>query len=290
MNRPFFYVALIAAITCLVGCQEKNKGPVVPIDGIKLSDLSPANSTKLPPQIFFRMFVFEMPAENFTSLRDIFESLSTEPLRFVNEDTFKANGFEAAFGYNKMWDGIGSRLRELNARKVTTKNIFIFDDDGYDIPIGSADNRQTMLYIAKDRTITTTDLASGGQFTWRIKAHVIKQRRATAGITIMPVFKHKGQGRFAKMVEEAPSGETVFGSAAFGLNMSDEDFVLIGPSRYNRGQITLCNSFFVRTGDYIISEPSQYQADGVTMNKPVTVKKEIPTIRLYMIVCVRVDN
>jgi len=289
MNRPFFYIILIVATTCLAGCTEQNSKRAAPIDGIKLSDLAPANSMALPPEIFFQMFVFEMPAENFTSIKDIFKDLSTGPLRFVNKDTFRANGFEAGFGYNKMWDGIGRRLRELNARKVMTKNIFIFDDDAYDIPIAIANHPQTMIYIAKDRTITTADFTSG-QFIWRIKAKAIAQRRATAGITIMPVFKNKGLGRFTKMIKNAPSGETVFGSAAFGLNISDEDFVLIGPSRYNKGQLTLCDSFFTRTRDYIANEPSQHQAGGISLNKPVTMKKEIPMIRLYMIICVRVGN
>ena len=288
MNRPFFYIVLIAT-TCLLGCLGQDASSDVSIDGIKLSDITATDSTRLPPQIFFRMFVFEMPAENFTSINDIFKNLSTEPLRFVNEDTFRANGFNAAFGYNKMWDPAASRLRQLNAKRIMTKNIFIFDDDGHDIPVAGINNPQTMLYISKERIITTANL-DNGQFTWRIKAKAIPQRRATAGVTIMPVFKNNNQPGFTKLIEGAKPGEMVFGSAGFGLNMSSEDFVLIGPSRYNIGQTTLCNTFFARIRDYVINEPSQYQSGGVTMTKPVTVKKNAPMIRLYMIVCVRVGN
>lgn len=288
MNRPFFYIVLIAT-TCFLGCLEQDTGSDVSIDGIKLSDITPANSTRLPPQIFFRMFVFEMPAENFTSINDIFENLSTEPLRFVNEDIFRANGFNAAFGYNKMWDPTASRLRRLNAKRIMTKNIFIFDDDGHDLAIGGTDNPQTMLYISKERIITVANL-DVGQFIWRIKAKIIPQRRETAGVTIMPVFKSNNQPAFTKLIKGASSGEMVFGSAGFGLNMSGEDFILIGPSRYNIGQATLCNSFFARIRDYFVSKPSQYESGGVTMTKPVTVKKNAPMIHLYMIVCVRVGN
>lgn len=288
MNRPFFYIVLIAT-TCLLGCLGQDAGSDVSIDGIKLSDITAVNSTRLPPQIFFRMFVYETPAENFTSLNDIFENLSTEPLRFVNEDTFRANGFNAAFGYNKMWDPAASRLRQLNAKRIMTKDIFIFDDDGHDIPVTGSNNPQTMLYISKERIITIANLDSG-QFIWRIKAKAIPQRRGTAGVTIMPVFKNNYQSKFAKLFEGVKPGETVFGSAGFGLNMSYEDFVLIGPSRYNTEQTTLCNSFFARIRDYVINEPSQYQPGSVTMTKPVTVKKNAPMIHLYMIVCVRVDN
>jgi len=288
MNRPFLYIMLITAV-CLSGCLEQDAGSDVSIDRIKLSDIAPANSARLPEQIFFRMFVFEMPAENFTSINDVFEGLSTEPLRFVNEDTFRANGFNAAFGYNKMWDPAASRLRQLNAKRVMTENIFIFDDDGYDIAIAGVNNPQMMRYIAKDRTITTAELVDG-QFVWRIKAKIIPQRRATAGVTIMPVFKNNYRPKLAKFVEGASHGETVFGSAGFGLNMSSEDFVLIGPGRYNGRQATLCNSFFARIGDCVINEPSQHQSGGVTVTKQITVKRDIPMIRLYMIVCVRVGN
>jgi len=170
-----------------------------------------------------------------------------------------------------------------------TKNIFIFDNAGHDIPIARINNPQTMLYIAKDRTIATANLAIG-QFEWRIKAKAIAQRRATAEVTILPVFKNKGQGRFKKMIAGAPSGETVFDSVAFKMNISNEDFILIGPSRYNREKMTLCNSFFARTRDYISTEPGQYQADGTTLSRPVTTKKKISVVRLYMIVCVRVDS
>jgi hypothetical protein len=288
MNRPFFYIVLIAT-ACLGGCQEQQAGSDVSIDGIKLSDLAAANSTRLPSQVFFRMFVFEMPAENFTSINDIFKNLSTDPLRFVNEGTFRANGFNAGFGYNKMWDTAADRLRQLNAKRVMTKNIFIFDDNGHDIAIAGTNNPHTMLYISKDRIITTANLNSG-QFIWRIKAKVIPQRRGTAGVTIMPVFKDNYQPKLEKLLEGVKPRETVFGSAGFGLNMSNEDFILIGPARYNSEQVTLCNSFFARTGDYIVNEPSQHQSGDVTITKQITVKKDAPMIRLYMIVCVRVGN
>ena len=288
MNRPFFYIVLIAT-TCLLGCLGQDAHSDVSIDGIKLSDITATDSTGLPPQIFFRMFVFEMPAENFTSINDIFKNLSTEPLRFVNKDTFRANGFNAAFGYNKMWDPAASRLRQLNAKRIMTKNIFIFDDDGHDIVIAGTNNPQTMLYISKERIITIANLDSG-QFIWRIKAKIIPQRRGTAGVTIMPVFKNNYQPKFTKLIEGVKPGETVFGSAGFGLNMSNEDFILIGPGRYNSEQATLCNSFFARIGDYVIDEPSQHKSGSVTVTKQITMKKDAPIIRLYMIVCVRVGN
>ena len=106
----------------------------------------------------------------------------------------------------------------------------------------------------------------------------------------MPVFKDNYQPKLEKLVEGLKPRETVFGSAGFGLNMSNEDFILIGPGRYNSEQATLCNSFFTRIGNYVINEPSQYKSGSVTMTKQVTVKKDTPMIRLYMIVCVRVGN
>ena len=270
-----------------LGCQEQNTQ--APIEGIKLSDLSPADSRKQPSKIFFRMFIFEMPAEHFTSVKDIFKKLSQKPLRFVNADTFKANGFEVGFGYNRMWESVATSLRQLEARKVTTKDILIFDDADYDIAIAGTDSQEKIPYITNNRMIAKVDLEAG-KLIWRIKARVLPQRRATINARILPVFSKAEQNRFAKLLGKQSDNETVFSFAGFGLNMSEEDFVIIGPGRYNQEQKTLSSLFFTLNGDFVLHEPSEYGQGDITFKKQVTLKKNVPLIRLYMIVCAKVRN
>ena len=166
----------------------------------------------------------------------------------------------------------------------------VFNDDGDDIPVAKAKAGQTISYNDIDG-ITTETAPDNGLFVLRIKAKPIARLRDTAEVDIRPVCKRGKRGTVALLTEKLKNKEVVFDSTAVKLRMSEGDFVLLGPKKYYPQQMPLSNLFFTLRGNFFFPRTSMEQADEKTpSDKAAKWHKDIPLLRLYMIVCTRVKG
>ncbi len=288
MNRWFFYIFFGAAGVLIGGCREpEQNGTEALLDGIKIGDLRPTTSRSLPPEVHFMIFTFEMPAENFSLIEDIYERIQIKPLRFVNQDAFVANGFSAGFGRREMWNKISGRLELAKARKAATNTLMIFDEEGNEIAVAMVGPERTVFYTDVDGSVKGVSLIDG-RFALGIKARPIAGIRGLAEVKIEPMFRPNVDNTIRQLVGRQKDERVVFESMSLNLKMGNSDFVLLGPRRYEPGEMTLGNMFFVFRGDFILPEPSEEKKGEVTITRSVTLKKDIALIRLYLIVCTRV--
>ena len=271
MNRLFFYILLAGAVGWATGCGQERKQPPPPaIEGIKIRDLEPITPMQLPQQIHFRIYTFEVPAENIPLPKELFLGLIRKPLHFADYETFEANGFFTGFGQSGMWNEISARLARAGARSAGNSRLIVFDDKGDDVIFNTLAAEQNIFYTNSEGKLVGTSLGNG-RLGWRIKAKPIAKLRGACEVKLEPVFKSQQSNYIARLLGREQDNEIVFDIAEFELTMSSGDFVLIGPSQYKPDDISLGSLFFTSRGDY-------------------SLRKNVPLIRLFLIACTQVSD
>jgi len=278
--RPCFVVVLICTAAVLAGCNGAEKD--TPLwQQVKIDDLAPSHKHSRPNNrplktINFSVYIFEIPAENITALNDIWQmlegshfakegkmwSLDTKPLRFNNHSTFTANSFVVGFGQLRMWNNVADLLRNAGGKKIEAIFLLLPDDQPQNITIARLNHKQTVFYISSAGSTETADVGPG-VLTLQIKAERIPTQKAVCKMNAVPVC-----------LSYAKTGEFLFDSLGFSVEMNPGDFVFIGPEKYISHQITLAGLFFAppRTGAGF-SSPA-----------------EKPAVRCYRIVCTAIND
>jgi len=286
MKRPVFYFVLTALVIIIAGCAQQQKDPDSSLlQGVKLSDLQPSFVPQLQPKIHFRMYTFDIPAENISSVEDMFKILRTSPMRFVNYDAFRTNGFAAGFGRIVIWDELGDKLRKAGALGRGTNALTISNDPDDNIDIAKIGEEHSIFYAGTDGTIAGVSLAAG-RIAWNIKAQPNTDQRGSAQVRIQPVFKSYKDERIAQLTGKKRSSQTEFESSGFQLVMGEGDFILMGPGQYD-GHLSLDNLSLDLQGDFVdIEKPKDEQQNSFTLGNMFFKfhKKDGPVIRVYLIV------
>lgn len=234
---------------------------------VKISDLAPpyeVNNTagRLLKTINFDIHIFEMPAEDFNKLNNIWQMLYTKPLKFNDYDAFKANSFSLGFGQLPMWDIIANVFRDAGGKKIETISLLLPDGETNDFAITRLNKEQTIFYISSAGSMEGVSVGQG-KLVLRIKVEKIPGSRGVCNVIAQPVFTPLITNLVPQLAEREKANEFLFTSAGFHLKMSPGDFVLLGPEKYIGHQITLGSLFF---------------------SKP----KPNPTIRMFLIICIRI--
>lgn len=292
MKRPVFYFVLTVLVIIISGCAKprKNSDSAL-LQGVKISDLQPSFVPQLQPKIHFRMYTFDIPAENISSVEDMFKILQISPMRFVNYDAFRANGFAAGFGQIVIWDELGDKLRKASALGRGTNALTISSDADDNIDIARIGEEYTIFYVGTDGTIAEAGLAAG-RIAWNIKAQPIAGQRGTAQVWIQPVFKSYKDERIAKLIGKKLSSQIEFESSGFQLVMGEGDFILMGPGQYD-SRLSLDNLSLDLQGDPAdIAKPKDERQNSFTLGNMFFKfhKKDGPVIRVYLIVFVGVTS
>lgn len=286
MKRPVFYLVLTVLVIIITGCAEQQKDPdSALLQGVKISDLQPSFVPQLQPKILFRMYTFDIPAENISFVEDMFKILQTSSMRFVNYDAFRANGFAAGFGQIVIWDELGDKLRKANALGRGTNALTISSDVDDNIDVAGIGQKYTLFYVGTDGTVAGVGLAAG-RIAWNIKAQPIAGQRGSAQVWIQPVFKSYKDERIAKLIGKKLSSQIDFESSGFQLVMGEGDFILMGPGQYD-SQLSLDDLSLNLQGDFVdIEKPKDEQQNSFTLGDMFFKfhKKDGLVIRVYLIV------
>ena len=269
MNRICFFVLLLCAIGP-GGCQDPPHGAdQVPIEGIKLGDLAAGSGEAVPPQIFFRMFTFDLPADQLDHLGSVFRNMSKRQIQFADRDAFDANGFLAGFGTQQEWPALSAELDKLIARKTATRNVVVYEAAGDDISTSMLSSTQDVAWIGGDGRVKR-DTFAVGRFTWMLKARPMQTIRGVAQVEIMPAYKIGTQSfltHLAHVRDFAP-----FSDSGFSLRMSPGDYILLGSAGEPTG-------------------PDGSAIAPLTLNRLLFYPAERPnTLRLFVILCARIED
>lgn len=248
----FFQIAVFSCLALLLtGCNAPEESEPI-WEQVKITDIAPAHNGKQPDSqllktINFNVYIFEMPAENISTLNDVWQMLYTKPLRFNDYDAFVANSFSVGFGEAQMWDKIADLLRAAGAKQVKTVSLLLLDGQASDLAIAGLGNKQTIFYISTDGSMEGATIGPGN-LALRIKAEKIPGLRGVCNVDVQPVFSLPVRSSIPQLAAREKLGEFLFDAAGFRLKMSPGNFVFLGPEKYSSDQITLGSLFFSRPG------------------------------------------
>lgn len=255
----------LSVILILTGCTQQQEKPIW--ENIKIGDLAPLGGLAAVPTfktINFDIHIIDIPATNIDVLEKIWPMLQDRQIRFNDSATFSANSFIARFGQLPVWNDIRELLIAANGKKLKTASLLISADQDEVLPIAKLYDRQTTFYVSVKGTMEGVDIGQG-QLALRVKAESIPDKRGVCEVRVEPVYLSPAAMFISKTKKSRKKNELVFDAAAFKLQMSDGDFVLLGPEKYEQHRITLSSLLFSR-------------------DKP----KEI--IRVYLIVCTKINE
>ncbi len=291
MIRSFFITFLIIPAVWLTGCEQSKRSTAqTAFPGIKISDIAPTFSDRLGPQIVFQIFTFEFPAQRVLELERFFANLRLQPFRFVNYKAFKANGFSAGFGRGREWNSVAEQLRRTEAQETSTNTLIVFDNKGDAIGVVWVDAGQTIFYFGEDGSVAS--LSPGmGRLILQLKAEPVPEVRGATQVVIQPVFRQGMEGGLGRLAGRDEFDEKVFSFARFTLKMSDGDFVLLGPSEYKKDKTLLSDLFFTGRGNFLVrKKPPQQEKQKVSAEDNYVLQRNIPLVRMYLIVCMKVGD
>ncbi len=287
MGRILFFILVSVCLVGFCGCSEIQQEPArVPIGDIKLGDLQPADPVRLPSQINFKIFSFEVPIDRTSVLQQGFSELDTGQLRFAEAAAFKANGFLAGSGTSENGDKVSILLEKVQARRKATRNLLVYDDTGDVFSVTMLSSKDEVSWKGSDGKVAK-DVFSVGRFAWMVKASPVPNIRGVAAVRILPVYR-MGADNFLTYLARMRN-YTPFDVGAFGLRMSPGDFVLLG----SRGEAQASDK--AAAGDQpepldILDGPGEQPLE-LTLNRLLFYQPEKPwVINLYMILCVGVGD
>jgi hypothetical protein len=161
-----------------------------------------------------------------------------------------------------MWDIIANVLRDAGGKKIEKVSLLLPDGETSDLTIAELDKEQTIFYISSSGSLEGVTVGPG-KLILRIKVEKIPGSRGVCNVIAQPVFTPPITSPIPQLAEREKANEFLFTSAGFHLKMSPGDFVLLGPEKYLGHQITLGSLFFSRP-------------------------RPEPTVRMFLIICIRI--
>ena len=287
MGRILFFILVSVCLVGFCGCSEPQQEPYrIPIGDIKVGDLEPADPVRLPSQIHFRIFSFEVPIDRTSVLQQGFSELDTGQLRFAEGAAFQANGFLAGFGTSENVNKVSILLEKVQARRKATRNLLVYDDAGDVFSVTMLSSKDEVSWKGSDGKVAK-DVFSAGRFAWMVKASPVPNIRGVAAVRILPVYR-MGTDNFLSYLARMRN-YTPFDVGAFELRMSPGDFVLLG----SRGEAQAPDK--AAGGDQPTPADKPDEADEqpqeLTLNRLLFYPPEKPwVINLYLILCAEVGD
>jgi hypothetical protein len=275
------HIAVFSGLALLLaGCNGNEEVPIW--EQVKITDLAPIDKNTQPDTrrlktINFKVYIFEIPADEISTMDKVWPMLYTQPLRFNNPDAFSESSFKVGFGQIPMWSTVANSLRSVDGIQAGTVSLLIPDRQSNDFAIAALGREQTVFYISNKGTMEGAKFGRG-RLGLRIQAEKIPGSRGVCKVSVLPVFSSPKRSLIPLLSARGKKGEFLFEPAGFRLNISPGDFVLLGPEKYDSGQKTLSSLLF--------SKPEGSLFFNELERKPPELRE---AVRLFLVVCTAIN-
>jgi hypothetical protein len=279
MARLVQILFLCSAIMLPAGCAGTQKEP--DIKGIKIGDLAPAGQLVQPKALRttnIEVINYELPAENFASLDDIWRMLNPGSLRYNDSNSFTANGLRAAMGEFAAFNKVSEMLKSANATKLPTTSLLMSDNQPELLRITRMPHKIFISYMARQGAVKNAEVGPGivglqisarqiisssmSPRTDRTDSSAVSIRQL-ASINVVPAILASTDGVAPALVERLRENDLRINSAGISAIIKPGDFVMLCPREYKLDEITAANRFFTKPGPK-------------------------PAIRIFLLVCVSI--
>jgi hypothetical protein len=281
MIRAIHIAVLFCLYLSISGCPAPEENSLW--DQMKIDDLAPSKNNnqmqdKKLQTINFDLHIYEVPADNITEIDEIRRTLDTIPFRFNSRLAFSANSFSVYCGQLQTWNTVTDLLIAAGGKRRSRTSLLLPDGQTEDITVAGFDYPLTLYYTSSQGKKEGARIGPG-YLVMRIKAGSSPTLDDVTNITIYPVFLVPIVNTVPQLEARMKSREFPFTAAAFGLNMSPGDFIILSPEEYVTDMSSLGGLFFNNPRGGLF-----FQKD---KRKPPELK---PCFRVYMLTCTGIRN
>ena len=266
MVRFLLTLLCLTLVLGLFGCQEQEKPQKKPIwEDTKISDLAPANSSRVTPirEATFEVYVVEIPAGDSKTIGNIKGLLYDNPININNREAFVKNNFAVGFNQTRVMGKLNEILSKTTSRRLRAVTILIPANQENQIYAKKIFKKQNIYYNSEADT-TEAITAGPGDIILELKVEVVETQRGICKLYAQPVFMPPLINTIAEFAEHQDNKKCDFSAVGFNVAMSPGDLIVLTPIEYIKHQGSLGSLFFCN-------------------NKPIGVQK------IYIIICSRVN-
>lgn len=223
----------------------------------------------------FDVHIYELPADNLGKLDDIWAGLQERGLTFYNYRAFAGNLFRAAVGRQFSWSRLDDLIKDLGGKRMAIISVLLPDGRSEDLRITGLDRPQEISFIDRD-LLRDKVLIGPGIVNLRLIGRQVPGIRGACQIVGYPVFTVPMASAAGPMAEFAKQQEVQFKAAGFGLKISPDEFVVLGPAKYVSERVSLGGLFFTNLDGTIFS------AKGKRPTRKTSV-------RIFVLVCTAIN-
>ena len=255
MKKHFLYSLMLCG-ALLAGCAEPSLKDG--LNGVKFTDIRPMykKGSITPQDDFAAEIVFltvNVPLDNFVMADDLWDVFLDDGLLLANSDAFRANGWLAGFGSEGKWLDFQNFFRQAGCRKAGTTVMMVTPSQPDYVYVSKLSAKTDIYYYAGNGLVENVSV-SAGKAGFKFKLEKIPGARGLAGLSITPFYEADLPG---------VQNQTLFNPMKFDVDLSQGEFVLLGPVLYD-------------------SEPSRLS--GLFFNQP----GRTPAAKMYLITCRRI--
>jgi hypothetical protein len=265
MARLLQILFVCSVVVLPAGCDNTQKKPET--EGIKIGDLAPTGK-RVQPQTLrttnIEIISYELPVDNITSMKSIWQMLKPGTLRYNDLDGFAANGLRAAMGNFTSFNKVTEILKTTNAKKLPTNSLLISNNQPEMVNITRIP-RKTISFIGRQGIVKNADIGPGIVGLQVLSRQIISNlpgtdkppesdveaqanRPQVVNIHVTPVIFSSTEGAAPALAEQIRENDLRIYSAGFSAMMKPGDFVLLSPREYNPDETTAAGRFFTKSG------------------------------------------
>jgi len=262
----------------LPGCAEPATQPLR--DDVKIGDLKTLESEKRPGKRSLRtanfdVHIYELPADKLGKLDDLWDGLHSRPLTFYNYRAFAGNLFRLGMGRQFAWSRLDDLIKDAGGKRMAVISMLLPDGRSDDLRITGLGRPEEISFI--DRSLLRGKVLIGpGIVNLRLVGHQVPGARGVCQIVAYPAFTVPTPSAEGPMAELAKQKEVQFKAAGFGLKISPDQFIVLGPTKYVSERMSLGGLFFTNLDGTV------FTARGKRPTRKISV-------RIFVLVCTAIN-
>ena len=262
----------------LPGCGKPQTQPFR--DDVKIGDLKTLETEKVPgkrslPTANFDVHIYELPAEKLAKLDDLWAGLHSRGLTFYNYRAFAANLFRIGMGRQFAWSRIDDMIKDVGGKRMAVISMLLPNGRSEDLRMTGLDRPEEISFI--DRSLLRDKVLIGpGIVNLRLTGSQVPGIRGACQIVGYPTFTVPTPSAEGPMAELAKQNEVEFKAAGFGLKMSPDEFIVLGPTKYLSERVSLGGLFFTNL-------------DGTVFTPRGKRPTRRTSVRIFVLVCTAIN-
>ena len=241
MERILSAIVLVVLAGVLTGCGDDVRTEA---DTPKISEITNSmEEENRPVSAGFYVYFFEIDANEFDLISESLADLNDPDMKLTVPGVFSDNGFIIAAGQRSDWTELGAKLLLVQARKISTISLMLYENISDDIAVSSLKDANSVFCKVADNKFLNLKLGPG-QSRLRLRISGLIGLLGVCRVDVTPVFVPGRMRSDDRFIRNKLAGETVFNGSALNFRIRPGQFVLIAPGDYEPQRRTLSGMFF----------------------------------------------